>query len=107
MKTSAKYYDLTVGAQGQVKLVKVAKKSSTYNVTHKKPAPPNQKNFFHVQTTRLAASFDTSTRSKTRTRAEIFPHKATCDPAVFCEPLGLTRFQSVKLIGWAKSHGQF
>jgi len=44
---------------------------------------PNQKNFFRVQTTRLAASFDTSTRSVTRTRAEIFPCKATCDPAVF------------------------
>ena len=43
MKTSAKYYHLTVGAQGQVKL---AKKSSTYDVTHKKNAPPNLNFFF-------------------------------------------------------------
>jgi len=49
-----KYYHLTVGAQGEVKLPKVAKNSSTYDVTHKKPAPPNQKNFFRVQSTRLA-----------------------------------------------------
>jgi len=36
-----------------------------------------------VQTTRLAVSFDTSTRSVTHTGVEIFPCKATCDPAVF------------------------
>jgi len=33
--------------------------------------------FFQVQT-RLAMSFDTSTRSVTRTQAEIFPRKSTC-----------------------------
>jgi len=44
---------------------------------------PNQKNLFRVQTTRLAASFDTSTRSVTLTGTEIFPRKATCDPAVY------------------------
>jgi len=44
---------------------------------------PQLKNLFRVQTTRLAACFDTSTRSVTRTGAEIFPRKATCDPAVF------------------------
>jgi len=71
------------GAQGQVKLAKVAKKSSIYDVTHKKPAPPKQKIFFRVETTRLAVSFDTSTRSVTRTGAEIFPRKATCDPTIF------------------------
>jgi len=37
-----------VGAQGQVKLAKVAKKSSTYDVTHKKPVPPT-KNFFECK----------------------------------------------------------
>jgi len=52
---------------------------------------PQPKNFFQVQTTRLVASFDTSTRSVTHTGAEIFPCKATCDPAVFCEPLELTQ----------------
>jgi len=35
-----------IGAQGQVKFAKVAKKSSFYDVTHKKSATPNQKIFF-------------------------------------------------------------
>jgi len=52
---------------------------------------PQPKNFFRVQTTRLAASFDTSTRSVTLTGPEIFPRKAMCDPAVFCELHELTR----------------
>jgi len=78
-----KYYHLTVIAQGQVNWAKVAKKSSTYDVTHKKTHIPQPKIFFLVQTKRLAASFDTSTRSVTRTGAEKFPRKATCDPAVF------------------------
>jgi len=30
----------------------------TYSVTHKKSATPNQKNFFRVQTRRLAESFE-------------------------------------------------
>jgi len=85
MKTSAKYYVLTVGAQGQVKLAKVAKNSSTYDVTNKTPVPLRQKKFFRVQTTRLAASFDTSTTSVTRQGAEIFLHKSTSDPAVFLQ----------------------
>jgi len=46
-----------------------------YDVTHKEPARPKQKIFFRVQTRRLAASFDASTRSVTRTGAEIFPGK--------------------------------
>jgi len=52
-------------------------KISTYDVTHKKPATPKQKIFFQVQARRLAASFDASDRSVTRTGAEIFPRKAT------------------------------
>ena len=44
---------------------------------------PQPKNFFWVQTTRLASSFDGLTRSVTRTGAEIFPCKATCESAVF------------------------
>jgi len=43
-----------------------------------KTATPKQKIFFWVQTRTLAVSFDTSTRSVTRTGAEIFPCKATC-----------------------------
>ena len=35
-----------VSAQGQAKWAKVAQKSSTYDVTHNKPAPPQAKNFF-------------------------------------------------------------
>jgi len=74
-----------VAAQDHVKLAKVAKKPSTYNVTDKKPAPPKQKIFFRVQTTRLFASFDALTRSVTGTGAEIFPCKATCESAVFLQ----------------------
>jgi len=48
-----------------------------------KTAPPSQQIFFQVQTTRLATSFDTSTRSVTRTGAEIFPRKTTYDPVVY------------------------
>ena len=63
-----------VGAQGQVKWAKVAKKFSTYDVTHKKSASPNQ-NFFRVQTGGLATSFDVSTRSVALTEREEFPAK--------------------------------
>jgi len=35
----------------------VAKKSSTYDVTHKKTAPPKQKFLFRLQSTRLADPF--------------------------------------------------
>ena len=70
-----------VGAQGQVKLAKVAKQSSAYDITAKNAATPKQ-NFFRVQSTRRAAYFDASTRSVTCTGAEKFPRKATCDPAV-------------------------
>ena len=47
-----------VGAQGQAKWAKVAKKSSTYDITHKKTALPRQKIFFRVQSTRLADLFE-------------------------------------------------
>jgi len=47
-----------VGAQGQAKWAKVAKKSSTYDVTHKKNASPKQKLFFRLQSTRLADPFE-------------------------------------------------
>ena len=75
--------DLAVWAQGQVKLAKVIQKPSTYDVTCKKPTPPNQKIFFRVQTTRLAESFELLTGSVVLTGPEKFPHKAMCDPAVF------------------------
>ena len=42
VKTSAKYYHLTVSAQGQAKWAKVVEMTSTYNVTHN----PQAKKFF-------------------------------------------------------------
>jgi len=38
-----------VGAQGHVKWTKVVKKSSTYDVTHKKSALPKQKIFLECR----------------------------------------------------------
>ena len=46
VKTSAKYYHLTIGVQGQAKWAKVAQKSSTYDITRNKPASPKQTIFF-------------------------------------------------------------
>jgi len=56
----------------------VAKKSSTYDVTHKKPTTPKQKIFLRVQTRRLVASFETFTGSVEHTGPQKFPRKATC-----------------------------
>jgi len=67
----AKYYHLTVGAQGQAKWAKVAYKSSTYDVTHKKPAPPRQKNFLRVQSTRLADPFEPLNSSLAQSAEEL------------------------------------
>ena len=92
-----KYYHLAVWAQGQVKLAKVAQKSSTYDVTHKKNASPQPKNFFRVQTTRLAESFELLSGSVALTGSEKFLRKATCDPAVFfANHLNLLGCESVK-----------
>jgi len=85
MKTSVKYYHLMVGAQGQVKLAKVAKKSSTYDVTHKKAQPPIKK--FYLSADNKTCRILTLRPGLTRTGAETFPHKATCDPAVFANRL--------------------
>jgi len=62
-----------------------------------KTRTPQAKKFFRMQTTRLAASFDTSTRSITRTGALIFPRKATCDPAVFLRTAWISPDVKVKL----------
>jgi len=48
----------------------------------KNPHPPT-KNFFLVQTRRLAESFELLTGSVVLTRPEKFLCKTTCDPAVF------------------------
>ena len=74
----------------------VAKKSSTYDVSHKKSTPRKQK-IFRVQTTRLTVSFDTSTRSVNWTGAEIFLHKGTCNPPVFLQTAWIN--PDVKVVG--------
>ena len=43
-----------------------------------KKRTPQAKNFFRVQTRRLAASFETFTGSVEHTGPEKFPRKATC-----------------------------
>ena len=48
----------------------------------KNPHPPT-KNFFWVQTARLAESFELFTGSVALTRPEKFPRKVTCDLVVF------------------------
>jgi len=71
VKTSAKYYHLTVDAQGQAKWAKVAKKSSTYDITHKKTAPPKQRNYFWVQSTRMADPFEPLNSSLAQSAEEL------------------------------------
>jgi len=71
VKTSAKYYHLTVGAQGQAKWAKVALKSSNYDVTHKKTATPRHKIFFRVQSTRLADLFEPLNSSLAQSAEEL------------------------------------
>ena len=71
MKTSAKYYHLTVGAQGQAKWAKVAWKSSTYDVTHKKFTNIYPKNFFWVQASRLSDSFEPFNNSLAQSAEEL------------------------------------
>jgi len=46
---------------------------------------PQAKNFFQVQTRRLAASFETFTRYVEHTGPEKFPRKATCVKGFFSE----------------------
>ena len=57
-----------------------------------KTCAPNQKDFFTSATTRLAASFDTSTRSVTRTGARYIRAKPRAIQlfCFFCEPLEST-----------------
>jgi len=86
IKTSAKHYYLTVGAQGQVKL---AKKSSTYNVTHKKPAPPTKKLFSsaNYKTCRVFWHFN---QVRNPYRSGYSRAKPRAIQLFFCEPLELT-----------------
>jgi len=79
-------------AQCQVKWAKVAQKPSTYDVTQK-ICNPQPKNFFRVQTRRLAWSFEPLNSSLPLLVApELHACKATCDPVVlaweFLKPAG-------------------
>jgi len=65
-------------------------KSSTYDVTHKKSAPPT-KEFFLVQARRLAESFKGLNSSLPLSAPELHLCKATCDPVFWREPLDLDR----------------
>jgi len=65
---------------GYVRLAKVAYKSSTYDVTHKKPQPPSKNFFFECKLQDLPSLLSGSV---VLTRPEKFPRKVTCDPAVF------------------------
>jgi len=79
-----------VWAQGQVKWAKVAYKSSTYDITHKKSAPPTKKIF--------SMSFEPLNSSLPLLAPKLKSRKATCNPVVLArESLKPTRRQSVKL----------
>jgi len=66
--------------QGPNRQTKVFRKNFRWKLSssQQKKCTPKAKNFFRVQTRRLAASFHTSTKSVTCTGAEIFLHKAMC-----------------------------
>jgi len=55
------------------------------DVTHKKFATPNQKNFFRMQTRRLAASFEPLNSSLPLSASELCACKVTCDPVVLVQ----------------------
>ena len=62
--------------------------SSTYDVTHKKSTPPNQKIFFRVQTRRLATSFEPLNSSLPLSAPELRARKTMCDPVVLARESG-------------------
>ena len=78
-----------------MKWAKVVTKSSTYDVTHKKPALPKQKIFFRGQTRRFAVSFETFTELVEHIGLKKFPRKATCVQAFFFENLRILAYVKV------------
>jgi len=69
----------------------------------KNPHPPT-KEFFRVQTTRLDRSFGPFTRSIALTGPEKFPHKATCNPAVFMRTAWINPAANVSNASWQLCH---
>ena len=58
---------------------------------------PHAKNYFRVQTRRLAASFEPFTRSEALAGPEKFSRKSTCDPVIFVREFPIsTGRESVK-----------
>ena len=85
IKTSTKYYHLTVWAQGQVKWAKQSGLKVLYLWHHSQKSATLTKKFCLLQTTRLAESFWCFNSSLALTTPEIFIPKATCNPAVFVQ----------------------
>ena len=74
MKTSAKHFGLAVGSQVRQHEPKWPQNYFTYDVTHKKSAPPigpNQKIIFWVQSTRLADPFEPFNSSLAQSAEEL------------------------------------
>jgi len=71
MKTSAKHFSLAVGPWARQHEPKWPQNYFTYDVTHKKSAPPNQKIFFRVQSTRLADLFEPLNSSLAQSAEEL------------------------------------
>jgi len=68
-----------------MKWAKVAKKSSTYNVTHKKSKTPNQKKFFLLQIRRAFEhlAFEHLDSSLAFSASELCPCNDTCKQSIF------------------------
>ena len=71
MKTSAKHFGLAVGLLARQHDPKWPQNYFTYDVSHKKSAPPNQKIFFRVQSARLAIPFEPLNSSLAQSAEEL------------------------------------
>jgi len=78
-----------IGAQGQVKFAKVAKKSSFYDVTHKKSATPNQKIFFSANYKTCCAFWHFDQVHNPYRSVYIPAQSHVWSSCFFCEPLEL------------------
>jgi len=58
-------------ALGQATWAKMTQNYFTYDISHKKSAPPNQKNFYRVQSTRLVDPFEPLNSSLTQSAEEL------------------------------------
>jgi len=70
MKTSAKHFSLAVGPQARQHEPKWPQNYFTYDVSHKNPHP-QPKNFFRVQSARLADLFEPLNSSLAQSAEEL------------------------------------